>query len=215
MLPHYFTLLLLAVAVQTFAQPLTEERSIVFVADAEGRPMAGAYATPVEAQAWLSKRNAPAWTVEMHFTVSKDYPYSRHEIGRHMSWPLTGDTVLDGRVRHLRFTILDGWCTDHYLLLIKGTDTMRITMPDRSIAFEQTAQHPERRNGKEAAPLVVRFQPGVYAFATFAEEDAYHPMEQRIAARLARDAQRRAHPEQRQRARVRLGASLPVRKDGL
>lgn len=215
MSPYYFTLLLLAVTLHAFAQPLTDERSIVFVADAEGRPMAGAYATPVEAQSWLSKRNAPAWTVEMHFTVSKDYPYSPHEIGRHMFWPLTGDTVRDGCVRHLRFTIFDGWSTDHYLLLIKGTDTMRITMPDRSIAFEQTAQHPERRNGKEAAPLVVRFQPGVYAFATLAEEDAYHPMEQRIAARLARDAKRRAHHEQRRHPLLRLGASIPVRKVGL
>ena len=214
MLPHYFTLLLLAVTLHAFAQPLTDERSIVFVADAECRPMAGAYATPVAAQAWLSKRNAPAWTVEMHFTVSKDYPYSPHEIGRHMSWPLTGDTVRDGRVRHLRFTVLDGWCTDQYLLLIRGADTMQITMPERSILLDPTSQQAAPLSGVVASPLVVRFQPGVYAFTTLAEAGTYQPMEQRIAARLARDAQRRAHPDQR-RARLRLGASIPVRKVGL
>jgi len=95
------------------AQPNRPDHSVVFVHDATGSPMPGAYANPIAVQDWLSKPNALAWTVQLHFTVGEDYPYSPHEIGTSKLWTLNGDTVRDGRRIHLRFwgqVMLTGAC---------------------------------------------------------------------------------------------------------
>ncbi|MCB0780260.1 MAG: hypothetical protein KDC03_12160, partial [Flavobacteriales bacterium] len=73
---------LLLIAGNTLAWAGDPDLSMVFVRDAKGRPFRGAYAPHVTDQAWLSRRNRPAWTVELHFTVSREYPYDEGERGR-------------------------------------------------------------------------------------------------------------------------------------
>ncbi len=162
--------------------------SVAFVRDTVGRPMAGAYASSVEAQAWTGGRGNPAWTVEMHFTVSKDYPYGTYEIGRHQSWPLSPDTVRVGGQRHLRFTILDCWCIDQYLLVIKDGDTMRVDMPNDASTRGHLVHHMVRRSGGVPSPEVIRFRPGRFSYVAMAQEGELHQVEQRVANRLMKDA---------------------------
>ncbi len=164
------------------------ELSVVFVRDTAGRPMSGTYASPVAAQAWKSRSRKPAWTVEMHFTVSKDYPYSTYEIGRQQSWPLSPDTVRLGGQRHLRFTILDCWCVDQYLLVIQGGETMRLDMPNDDNTRSQLVHHMVRRSGDVPSPEVIRFRPGRFSYVALAQEGEPHEVEQRIADRLVKDA---------------------------
>lgn len=143
--------------------------SVAFVRDAVGRPMAGAYASSVEAQAWTGGRGNPAWTVEMHFMVSKDYPYSTYGIGRHQSWPLSPDTVLVGGQRHLRFAILDCWCIDQYLLVIQAGDTMRVDMPNEASTHSHLMHHMVRRSGAVPSPAVIFFRPGRFGYVALAQ----------------------------------------------
>lgn len=173
------------------AKATRPELSVVFVHDADGRPMRGAYATPIAAQAWLSKPNAPAWTVEMHFTVSGEYPYSAHEIGRHQFWPLVADTVRNGRQRHLRFNILDCWCRDQYLLAILGGDTMRVDMPNDANVRGHLVHNRVARSGLVPSPEVFGFRPGRFRFEALAQDARMHEVEQRIARALMSEAKKR------------------------
>jgi len=189
MRPSLTMLLVLSILSAQATQP---DLAVVFVHDAKGRPMPGTYATPIAAQAWLSTKRAPAWTVEMHFNVSKDYPYSAHEIGTHKSWPLSGDTVRDGRREYLRFSVLNGYCVDQYLLVIRGGDTMRIDMPNDHTNRGHLVHRMAARGGLLAAPEVIRFMPGRFNFVNLAEDPSYREKEERIAQALIRDERERA-----------------------
>ncbi|MBL7981301.1 MAG: hypothetical protein JNL52_05765 [Flavobacteriales bacterium] len=176
--------------------------SVVVVRDVVGRPMSGAYASTVAEQAWRSRPGKPAWTVEMHFTVSKDYPYSTYEIGRHQSWPLSPDTVRVGRQRHLRFTVLDCWCVDQYLLVMQDGESMRVDMPNDENTRDQMVQQMARRSGTVPSPVVIRFRPGRFSYMALAQESELQDVEQRIADRLVKDA--------RKEPMVRAAPSLPM-----
>lgn len=135
---------------ELFAQP---DRSIIIVRDERGRRMRGAYADTFSAQQWLGTTHRPAWTVELHFTVSAEYPYSAHEIGTHQSWPLTPDTVRIGGRRHLRFRVIDCWCERKYLLVRRGKEMMRVDL-------DGNAASPSVETGSERPDPIV-FQPGL------------------------------------------------------
>lgn len=153
--------------------------------------MHGAYAQPIAAQEWLGKPDAPAWTVQMHFTVSDDYPYSPHEIGTRKQWTLSADTVRDGRRRHLRFHIIDCYCRDQYLLVIQAGDTMRVDMPNDPTVRGHLGHFQVHRSGAVPTPEVIRFRPGNYSFVALAQDARMHEVEQRIAHTLLRHAQQR------------------------
>ncbi|MEX1131716.1 MAG: hypothetical protein WEC15_00690, partial [Flavobacteriales bacterium] len=182
--------LLLALGILA-AQAIQPDLAVVFVDDSVGRPMPGAYATPIAAQAWLGTRRAPAWTVEMHFTVSKQYPYGDHEIGTHKSWPLSPDTVRAGRQRHLRFSILDCFCVDQYLVVISDGDKMRVDIPSGDTDRGHLVHGMVARSGAIPSPEVIRFMPGRFNFVNLAEDPSYHEVEDRIAQRLIRNAGKR------------------------
>lgn len=173
------------------AQAPRLEFSVVFVHDATGYPMPGAYANPIAAQDWLSKPNAPAWTVQRHFTVGEEYPYSPHEIGTHEMWTLIADTVGERRQRHLRFSITDCYCRDQYLLVIQAGDSMRVDMPNDPTVRGHLGLLQVHRSGAVPSPEVIRFRPGRYSFVTLAQDARMHEVEQRIADRLVRQARRR------------------------
>lgn len=126
--------------------------SIIIVRDEQGRPMRGAYAPSFAEQSWLGTKRRPAWTVELHFTVSADYPYSAHEIGRHQSWPLAPDTVRIGGRRHLRFQVIDCWCERKYLLVRRGEEMMRIDL-------DGAVMDALNRPAEEGSPVRVVFKP--------------------------------------------------------
>lgn len=176
--------------------------SIVFLSDLDGSPMPGAYANPIAAQAWLSKANAPAWTVQMHFTVGEDYPYSPHEIGTHKMWTLNADTVRDGRRHHLRFNIIDCWCRDHYLLVIQAGDTMRVDMPYDDNTRGHLVHNRVARSGLVPSPEVIRFRPGHFRFEALAQDSRMHDVEQRIARTLMHDAKKREAASVRKTERI-------------
>lgn len=176
------------------ALPLAAQQpdlSVVFVSDLYGNAMSGAYATPIAAQAWLSKPKAPAWTVEMHFTVSEDFPNSPHEIGTHKMWTLNADPVRDGRRRHLRFNIIDCWCRDQYLLVIQAGDTMRVDMPNDVNTRGHLVHNRVARSGLVPSPEVMRFRPGHFRFVALAQDSRMHEVEQRIAQNLIRESKKR------------------------
>lgn len=156
---HPFLFLLVFFASQPtelFAQP---DRSIIIVRDERGRRMRGAYADTFAAQEWLGTTRRPAWTVELHFTVSAEYPYSAHEIGTHQSWPLTPDTVRIGGRRHLRFRVIDCRCKRKYLLVRRGTEMMRVELPNSRAGSAM----PERASTEGTTPTVLVFRPGSHA----------------------------------------------------
>lgn len=167
------------------------ELSVVFVYDAAGNPMPGAYANPIAAQAWLGKPNAPAWTVQMHFTVGEDYPYSPHEIGTRKQWTLNADTVRGGHRRHLRFNVIDCWCRDQYLLVVQAGDTMRVDMPNDVSVRGHLVHNRVARSGLVPSPELIRFKPGHFRFEALAQDSRVHEVEQRIARNLIRESKKR------------------------
>lgn len=175
------------------ALPLAAQQpdlSVVFVSDPDGNAMHGAYATPIAAQALLSKTKAPAWTVQMHFTVSEDHPYSPHEIGTHKMWTLNADTVRDGRRRHLRFNIIDCWCRDQYLLVIQDSDTMRVDMPNDVDTRGHLVHKRVARSGLVPSPEVIRFRPGHFRFEALAQDSRMQEVEQRLTQNLIRESEK-------------------------
>ena len=132
------------------AQP---DASYIFVRDGLGRPLRGTYTSTIAAHQWLGTRRRPAWTVELHFTVSKDHPYSAHEIGTHQSWSLTPDTVHSFGRRRQRFKVINCWCVQKYLLVWRGHETMRIDLPEAGVV------------DRDVGTVMIRFRPGRYALA--------------------------------------------------
>ena len=172
------------------ARPGLPDLTMVFVRDEAGHAQRGAYAATVAEQEWTGTRRRPSWTVELHFTVSSDYPYSQHEVGRHQFWPLTGEAVWDGQHEHLRFSVLDCWCVDQYLLVLQEGELMRIDLPDAGADRLALKQRILARSGEVASPEVLRFRPGRFSFEALADDSLYDAMEQAIADRLLAARQR-------------------------
>jgi len=183
------------------AQPAAPELSIALVRDADGAPMRGPYAPNTRQHHLYAKRGDRPWTVEQHFTVSGDYPYSTHEVGAHKSWPLVPDTIRDRRTEHLQFRILDCWCVDQYLLVVQGLDTMRIDVPDPGDLRRSLVHYVVRRSGQVASPEVVRYRPGHYTFAQVANNEAHSALETKLAERAVADRSRPTRRERKARGR--------------
>lgn len=183
--PWWCGVLFLAAGAVRAQQP---DLSVVFVRDLDGNVMPGTDANPIAPQAWLSTSKVPVWTVQMHFTVGEDYPYAPHEIGTHKQWTLNADTVRDGRLRHLRFNIIDCWCRDQHLLVIQDGDTMRVDMPNDVDTREHLVHKSLARSGAVPTPEVVRFRPGQFKFVALAQDERMRAVELRIADRLAKHA---------------------------
>lgn len=180
----------LLLGMRSIAQP-GEGVSVLFVHQANGSPMPGAYAQPITAQDRLGKPDASAWTVQMHFTVSDDYPYAPHEIGTRKQWTLSADTVRDGRQRHLRFHMFDCWCRDQYLLVIQAGDTMRVDLTNDGNTRGQLVHERVTRSGLVPPPKVIRFRPGRFSFEAMAQDGSLHELEQRIARSVMYDVRKR------------------------
>jgi hypothetical protein len=172
------------------AQPALPDLTMVFVHDEAGHAQRGAYAATVAEQEWTGTRRRPSWTVELHFTVSSDYPYSQYDVGKHQFWPLTGEAVRDGKRAHLRFSVLDCWCVDQYLLVLQEGAMMRIDLPDAGAERLALKQRILARSGDVASPEVLRFRQGRFSFEALAKDSLYDAMEQAIADRLLAARQR-------------------------
>ena len=153
--------------------------------------MMGPYVGNTHLHRTFRKPRRMPWTIEQHFTVSSDYPYSTHEVGRHKSWPLSPDTITLRRKHYLRADILDCWCIDQYLLVIKGEDTMRIDVPGPGDLRSSFVDAVVRRSGLVSSPEVVRFRPGRFTFAQVANNEQYNLLERLLAEQLVLDRWRR------------------------
>ncbi len=180
------------------AQP--PELSVVFVNDADGTPMIGPYVGNTHLQRTFRKPHRMPWTVQQHFTVSADYPYSTHEVGGHKSWLLSPDTITWRRKHYLRARILDCWCIDQYLLVIKGEDTMRIDVPGPGDLRSAFVDGVVRRSGLVSSPEVVRFRPGRFTFAQVANNEHYSMLEMLLAEQLVLDRSPRTQRTSRKKA---------------
>lgn len=168
------------------AQPGLPDLTMVFVRDEAGHAQRGAYANTVAEQEWTGTRRRPAWTVELHFTVNTDYPYSPHEVGTHQFWPLGPDTVRDGRREHLRFHLSDCWCVDQYLRVVQGAEVMRIDLPNAPAERWTLVQHVMARSGYSASPEVIRFRPGRFTYVELMNDADFDALEARLAEQLKR-----------------------------
>ncbi|HNU57458.1 MAG TPA: hypothetical protein PKN30_12785 [Flavobacteriales bacterium] len=147
---RYSLFILWSLAIDLYAQP---DRSIILVRDSAGRSLRGTFASTIAAHAWTGTKRKPPITVEIHFTVSEDYPNGAHGIGTHQSWPLTPDTLRFHGRRHERYHVIDCWCAQKYLLARCGSETMRIDLPQEGV------------NGEHAGPMMILFRPGRYGLA--------------------------------------------------
>lgn len=170
------------------AQPGPPDLSVVLVRDEDGHRIRNAYATHLAAHEWTGTRRRPAWTVVQHFTVSRDYPYAPHEIGTQKSWPLSPDTVHDGRREHLRFRLSECWCVDQYLSVVQGGEVMRIDLPNDPAERWVLVQQVMQRSGDIASPEVVRFRPGRFTYAELMNDALFDELEIRLANVLAAGA---------------------------
>lgn len=139
-------LVALTVSTGLHAQP---DQSVIIVRDENGHSMRGTYAPSFAEQQGLGTRRWPAWTVELHFNVSADYPYDPHQVGTHQWWALAPDTVRFHGRRHPRFQVIDCWCERKFLLVRRGPESMRIDLPE--------AKDEGVERGRE--PTVIVFKP--------------------------------------------------------
>lgn len=166
------------------AQPGAPDLSFTVVRDTKGRPMRGPYAENAMMREALRKPHVEPWTVEIHFTLSKDYPYAPEQAGKHEQWVLTATPLQDGRTQRLWFSILDCWCTDLFVLIMQGQESMRIDLPDASPERWALVQHVMQRSGDLPSPEVIRFRPGRFTYAELMNDPVFDELEARLADRL-------------------------------
>ncbi len=166
------------------AQPGAPELSFTLVRDAKGRPMQGPYAENAMMREALCKPRKEPWTVEIHFTIAKNYPYAPEQAGKHEQWVLAATPMKDGRTERLRFGILDCWCDGLFVLVIQGQQSMRIDLPDPSAERWALVEHVMKRSGDFASPEVIRFRPGRFTYSELMNDPAFEELEMRLAGKL-------------------------------
>ena len=175
------------------AQPGSPDIGFTLVSDIKGRRMAGFHAEDVLTRHDMEWRGMESWSVEEHFTTQS--PYEPERYGEHTWWMLTG-TPLTGPGRHrLQFRFMDCWCTEHYILVQRGTESMRIDLPDASADRWALAQHVMARSGNIASPEMIRYRPGRFTFAELMNDTVFDELEMRLAKRL-RDAANASYQKQ-------------------
>jgi len=166
---------------QAQAQPQYPDHTFTVVRDQRGKPMRGPLINAEGLRGMKHKPNAEPWSVEMYFTVSKDYPYGAQEIGGQEHWFLSGSPMSGDRKKRVQFAVLDCYCTDQYLVIRQGSAVMRIDIPDPGAERSLLHQHVMERSGSDATPEVIRFRPGHFSYAELANDAAYEKLEARLA----------------------------------
>src|SRR6187402_1943992 len=82
-------------------QPGAPALSFTLVHDAKGKPMQGPHAENALMRDSHRQPHKEPWTVEIHYTIPKDDPYTIQQAGKYEQWPLAAAPVRDGRREHL------------------------------------------------------------------------------------------------------------------
>ena len=103
--------------------------------------------------------------VELHYRYAAHYGYGDHLDGTRLMYVLHGAPLFaDSTTGWQRYEIPDLWDTDLRVLVIAGTDTMQMAVPDtgadRYALIERAWMRWDR-----ATPEVIHFRKGRYAFA--------------------------------------------------
>lgn len=167
------------------AQPGSPDIGFTLVIDDRGRPMPGIHAQDVITRHDLTRAGKPSWSVQEHFTNRSPYEPARN--GEHTWWMLHGIRLPGLGRERLRFHFIDCWCTEHYIRVQNGDESMRIDLPDAPADRWAIAKHVMARSGYRASPEVIRFRPGRYTFTELMTDPAFDRLEQRIAKRLKGD----------------------------
>ena len=194
------------------AQPGAPDLTFLMVRNANGRPMKGPYVENAMLREAKRTKTTEPWSVEVHFTVGEGYPYGPEKPGDHKQWSLSGTAMpMPGRDRMV-FSIIDCWCTDLHVQVIKGDQTMRIDLPDAPADRWVLVQRVMARSGDHPSPEVFRFRAGRYTYAELADDPAFNKLEQRIADGLhhARDADYRRQLAEQEKDHAKQPAVVPA-----
>ena len=165
-----------------FAQPGGPDISFTLVSDAKGKPMPGLFAADMITRHDLGRQGVESWSVEEHFTSQS--PYEPERNGEHISWILQGTQLPGPGKERLQFRFIDCWCTDHYIRVQRGNESMRIDLPDASAERWALVQHVMQRSGDLPSPEVIHFRPGRYTYAELMNDTDFDELEARLAKRL-------------------------------
>jgi hypothetical protein len=128
----------------------------------------------------------PALRVEQHFRYQRDYDLEPQKADQWDWLHLQSAALLEDTTTGWRtYRISDCWCSEQYLLLIAGPDTMRLDLPHLSgmVALVDRARSRWDRN----TPETIRFRQGRFAFADVITERAAIPCTHYFAEQLIRE----------------------------
>lgn len=176
-----------------FAQPGSPDVGFTLVSDAKGTPMPGIHAEDVITRHDLGRQGVESWSVDEHFTSHS--PHEPERNGEHKWWMLKGMPLAGPGKGRLQFRFIDCWCTEHYIQVQRGKESMRIDLPDAPAERWALVQHVMERSGDLPSPEVIRFRPGRFAFAELMNDTVFDDLETRIAKRL-KDAENVSYKKQ-------------------
>lgn len=175
------------------AQPGSPDVGFTLVTDTKGTPMPGIHAEDVITRHDLGRQGVESWSVDEHFTSYS--PYEPERNGEHKWWMLKGTPLAGPGKGRLQFRFIDCWCTEHYIQVQRGKESMRIDLPDAPAERWALVQHVMMRSGDMPSPEVIRFRPGRFAFAELMNDTVFDDLEARIAKRL-KDAENASYKKQ-------------------
>jgi hypothetical protein len=177
-------LLVLGRGSSAFSQPPPQpDLQFVVVENAHGRPMRGTLAESFMEVDLRKKAGQPTWIMHEYFTISDTYPYGPEKPGDLKSWTLHGEPIRLGLRTHLRVALIDCYCRDVSVHVIRDSEVMRIDLPATPAERWALLQLMQRRSAEHASPEVFRFRPGRFTYAELANDPTFDRLEARLAAR--------------------------------
>lgn len=171
---------------QVKAQPGAPDITFTLVEDDKGRPMQGVHAEDMITRHDLGRSGVESWSVEEHFTSMS--PYATPRNGEHISWIDKGIPIaMPGKAR-VQFRFMDCFCKEHFIMVYKGSEKMRMDLPDAAADRWALVQHVMARSGDLPSPEVIRFRPGRHTYEEVMNDTVFDALEARIAKRLKDDA---------------------------
>lgn len=155
--------------------------------------MPGFHAADVLTRHDMDRRGLETWSVDEHFTSQS--PYEPDRNGEHKSWMISGTPLPVPGKKRLQFHFIDCSCTEHYIIVYNGAESMRMDLPDIPADRWSLVQHVMQRSGDRPSPEVIRFRPGRFAYAELMIDTVFDKLEARLAKRL-KDAENASYKKQ-------------------
>ncbi len=122
--------------------------------------------------------------VELHYRYAPQYGFAEHMRGEALSTVLMATPLFaDTASGWLHYNVPPSWGTELRLLVIAGTDTMRLDIADTGQELQKLIEQAWFRWDR-ATPEVIHFRPGHYAFADVITDPASAALTKQFADRL-------------------------------